>query len=204
MDELRIDASLVGKRVRHGSRPEWGAGTVLALLPTRVDGKPVMRVSVQFQVGHKHVLVPPARLVPADSTATPQRAAGWLDSLAGETLDARLRRLPEDVTGVLGSVRERLSALAPWFEFTAEPASLAGWARRLSGVRDPLEHWTRDELAAAFEEFCAKRDALLTSLARAAVRVEGAAFLRDWLGEQAAGSQREMRRVLGSVLPGGG
>lgn len=179
--ELTIDARLVGARVCNAARPDWGVGTVLAVRTSQTGDQTVHHVRVQFVSGIKTLVVPPCRLTrPADE---PVRQKGWLDTLAGDTLDDRLRRLPNDVLQVLGSPRQRLAAVLPWYGFDADPRLLGRWAMKLTGVGDPLSHWNRDELEAAFDVFRRERDAHLRGLAAVLKQNEGVAALREFLAD---------------------
>ena len=179
MEELKIGMDLIGRRVRNAARPEWGDGTVLRIEPAQVAGCCVQRLSIQFAVGHRVLVSPPARLVAA--IPEPERRAGWLEGLGKTTMDDRLRRLPENVTQVLGSPRERLAAVLPFFELTEQSDSLLNWARRQIGVSDPLSHWTRDELLVAWQHFCGERDAHFRGLAALLKRKEGVTGLQDFI-----------------------
>lgn len=174
MSELEINDDLVGQRVRNPARPEWGDGAVLRVQAAILNGQQAHRVSVQFTTGHRTLLIPPGRLVAA--TPEPQRAAGWLDQAARQTLDHRLVELPADVREFLGSSSQRLIVLARLYEWAEDAAGLLRWARSQTGVADPLAHWTRDELRQAFGEFCRRRDCLLREVAGA---------LRSALGTEA-------------------
>lgn len=166
-----MEQALVGRKVRNAARPEWGVGTVLRVQPTKVGGAPVHRVSVQFAVGHRTLLVPPARLVAPEPEQ--QRDDGWLDQIAGATLDDQLLNLPTSVTELLGTPRDRLSAVFGLYEYTEDPASLLKWARAQTQVADPLTHWSRDELLTAFRAFCRERDAHFRVMAALLVKAEG-------------------------------
>ncbi len=179
MSEVQVNSELVGKRVCNAARPEWGAGEVLRVQEVSHAGNRAHRVSIQFAVGHKTMLVPPARLsFPGEEQ---QRQAGWLDQLGHSTLDDVLRGLPESATDVLGTLRDRLAAVLPLYAYTDEPAALVTWARRQSGVADPLSHWNRDELGVAFAAFRAERDAHFRGLAAQLKFTEGPEALREML-----------------------
>lgn len=179
MSELVTGPQLVGTKVKNAARPEWGVGTVLRVQPTRAGDKPAHRVSIQFAVGHRTLLVPPARLVTPQPE--PQRETGWLAGLGKRSLDDQLRVLPEQVTHVLGTLRERLAAVLPLYVLREESPALLRWASSQIGVADPLAHWTRDELLAAFHDFCAERDAHLRVVAALLKQAEGPEALEDVL-----------------------
>lgn len=193
-DELEITPALVGQRVRNPARPEWGVGTVLRVQTVSVGGQVRHRVSIQFDTGHRTLHVPPARLTaPA---AAPERAAGWLERASGNDLDGRLRGLPAFVREFLGTPRQRLAMLAPLFACDAEPTALARWARQQTGVGDPLAHWTRDELLAAFGEFCARRDQLLRATAAELRRASGPEAVARVLGTIEQPLRQRMEQTL--------
>jgi len=181
MEALPVNSELVGAKVRCAARPEWGTGTVLRVQAAQVGGRRAHRVSVQFSVGHRTLIVPPARL--AAPIPEPQRQAGWLEGVGRTALDDRLRALPESVIDVLGSPRTRLAAVMPLYEISEESESLLSWARRQTGVGDPLSRWSRDELLAALRDFNVERDAHLRNLAAVIKLKEGPQALRDLLTE---------------------
>ena len=194
MSDLDINDRLVGQRVCNPARPEWGTGTVLRVQSTTVEGQVVHRVSVQFTTGHRTVVVPPGRI--AAPQAEPQRAAGWLDQVSGRTLDDRLTSLPEAVREFLGTASQRLIVLARLYTLEDDGAALLKWARSQAGVADPLAHWTRDEIRAAFDEFCRRRDALLRELAATLRQTQGVAALRAALAEVPDEARERMQALL--------
>ena len=194
MTQLDISPALVGRKVCNPARPEWGEGTVLRVQSTTVDGQPRHRVSVQFAVGHRMLQVPPARL--ADPEPEPQRAPGWLAAAAADTLDDRLRRVPNDIVQFLGVPARHLVAFAPLYVYTEQPASLAKWARSQTGVADPLSHWSRDELQAAFRKFCDERDAAFRVVAARLKQAEGSAALEDAVAAAPEEVRGAMRQAL--------
>lgn len=200
MSDLAIGPELVGTKVSSPTRPEWGVGTVLRVQTARENGKTVSRVSVQFPVvGHKLLISPPARLCPP--VVEPERQQhGWLDVLARSTLDDRLRALPESVTDVLGGPLERLRATLPLYAIRDDAGSLLKWARTQTGVGDPLAHWSRDELTAAFSDFRISRDAHFKNIAASVQKQGRMDELRSLLNEQPedirAAVHEAMQRVI--------
>lgn len=194
MSELEIGPQLIGAKVQNAARPDWGTGTVTRVQRTVAGGKPVHRVTIHFAMGIRHVRVPPGRLIAP--RPEPTRAAGWLDSLGGGSLDQKLRRLPQEAVTVLGTPRQRLEALLPLFAWNDSPGSLERWARQQSGVGDPLSHWTRDELLAAFSAFRSERDAALRAAAARLKLAEGQAALRDCLDRVPADMRAAVREAL--------
>lgn len=146
---------LVGQRVCNAARLDWGIGEVLRV--QRMGD--AWRVSVQFHTGHRALMVPPARLVPPQSEE--QRSDAWVAMAAGTTLDGRLKQLPEDIRYFLGLPLQKFAALLPYYEPVEDPRALEAWARRQTGISQPLSQWTRDELMQAHGEFCTQRDAAL-------------------------------------------
>ena len=63
MPNLEITAALVGKEVVSSSRPEWGTGRVLKVVPTQNQGEPAHRVQVHFDIrGTRWLMIPRAKL----------------------------------------------------------------------------------------------------------------------------------------------
>ena len=69
--------------------------------------------------------------------------------------------------------------------------------RSQAGVADPLSHWTRDEIRAAFDEFCRRRDAMLRQAAAALRNSGGQAGVEEALAEVPDSARENMRAVLG-------
>lgn len=190
-----LDASLqVGQKVVHAAKPDWGVGTILRIEPTQPNGSGPRRVTVQFAVGSRVVQVPPARLVPPGPAV--QRESGWLDKLAGRTLDDALRALPEEVQMHLGAPAQRLALIGRLYEHDEDGPSLLTWARRQTGIADPLEHWTRDELLSAFADYRRARDAVLCETAARLSRAEGPAAVEAMLAEFSARVAERIRAAL--------
>lgn len=161
----------VGARVAIPARPDWGAGTVRKVLTERRGDATIRRVTIQFTHGTRTLVIPPALLAaPADE---PTRTAGWIQTLGGSTLDDRLRGVPESATSVLGTPLEKLMAVVALYRWDDSPKSLELWARAQTGVADPLTHWSRDELEAAFARFGNERDSLLRTAGALLRRAEG-------------------------------
>ncbi len=194
MSDVPINEDLVGRRVCNPARPEWGVGAVLRVQSTTVDGQPVHRVSVQFATGHRTMVIPPGRLT--EPQTEPARQAGWLDQLGHHALDDRLTRLPDAVREFLGTSTQRIIVLARLYTLADDGPALQKWARSQSGVADPLAHWTRDEIRAAFEEFCRRRDALLRELAATLRQTQGATAVRAALSEVPDDAREAMLAVL--------
>ncbi|MBL8880266.1 MAG: DUF3553 domain-containing protein [Phycisphaerales bacterium] len=185
---------VVGATVANAARPDWGVGTILRIEQTRPSGDGPLRVTVQFAVGSRVVQVPPAVLAPPRQAA--QRDAGWLDKLAGKTLDDALRAIPEDIAMHLGLPSEKLRLIARLYAFDDDPAAIQRWAMRQSGVGDPLQHWTRDELAAAFAGFCRARDEMLRETAGRIRRSDGAPAIDTALADVPPRAAERMRAVI--------
>lgn len=194
MSELPIGPDLVNRKVCHPARPEWGEGTVASVRATTVNGQSVYELLVDFAVGRRKLLAPPARLIAP--LAAPPQETGWLDTLARQTPDDELRNLPESVTQVLGAPRDRLAALAPLYEYADEPAALLKWARRQTQMADPLSRWSRDELQTAFQEFCRQRDALARQLAATLRRAEGPDALNELFAEMPPAARERLMATL--------
>lgn len=179
MSAVPIDQIKVGMEVRVAAKQEWGVGRVTRLQRQPGGDGGTWRIYVQFHMGQKVLAAPPARFVTPDDLgeSAGSRAAGWLDTLAGQTLDDRLAALPESVAFFLGSPVHKLMEIAKLYEFSGDEKSLVRWARKQTGSPDPLTTWTRDELHAAWEKFAAARDKEFAESVAAARKQAGAV---DW------------------------
>lgn len=197
MTELLVTKDLVGRAVRCAARPEWGNGTVLAVRPVIVNGRPAHRVSIQFAAGHRVLMVPPARLIGPQALSEEEAPATWIETIAGRTPDDRLRLLPASATEVLGAPAVRVAALAPLYEIDPDSEKeLLRWARSQTGVPDPLTRWTRDELQSAFRAFCIERDDHLRGLLATVKQARG----QDAVDEALAAAPPAARGAMLAVL----
>ena len=189
---------LTGKTVRNAARPEWGNGTVLTVKPTTANGKPAHRVTIQFlQVGHKTLMVPPARLIPRENLVEEETPETWIEQIAGRTPDERLRALPEAVTQVLGTLAQRVAALGPLYEIhETDDRALMRWAKSQSKTADPLTHWSKDELHVAFRAFCQNRDDHLRIIIAEAKQARGPTVVDEALTEVCDPVREAMLEVL--------
>ncbi len=194
MQELNIGPDLVGSEVQNATRPEWGIGKVLRVQKIHAGEPPAHRVSIQFATGHRVLLVPPARLIA--SQPEPEREAGWLDGVGKNTLNDRLRELPDQLTQFLGSPLERLATVTPLYSISDDSGTLLRWARSQTGVVDPLAYWTRDELLAALSDFCNARDAYLRNAAALLKLREGSQALEDALAALPSALHRPVLEAL--------
>jgi hypothetical protein len=197
--ELIVNRELIGRKVMNAGRTDWGVGLVQKVERSGgSESAPVYRVTVQFTGARRTLLVPPARLIePRDEE---ERQAGWLDTLAGRTIDDRLKRVSDDLLRALGTPRQKLDALVPLYEYDEEPKTLARWARTQTGVGDPLTKWSRDELTLAFASFCTDRDAALRMAAALFKQSQGLDALRDWLSALEEPLQERVRAALTRVV----
>jgi hypothetical protein len=196
--ELEISRALVGQKVQVPGRADWGVGVVQNVQTTHAGAAPQHRITVRFAHGTKALVSPPAKLIsPVDE---PQRQSGWLAALGDGALDARLRALPESITQVLGTIRQRLAAVLTAYAFDDEPGSLAKWARSQANVGDPLSHWSRDELGVAFAAFCSQRDAHLRGLCALLRIQEGHDAVGEWLSTLEPEVADRVRAALQRVI----
>jgi hypothetical protein len=196
--ELEISKSLIGQKVQVPGRADWGVGVVANIQTTNAGGEPRHRVTVRFPHGTKVLVSPPARLiVPQDE---PQRQSGWLETLGDGTLDATLRKLPESMVQVLGTLSQRIAAVVPAYAYVDEPRSLAKWARGQTGVADPLSHWSRDELGVAFKAYCSERDAHFRSLCALLRMQEGESAVSELLATLEPSVRDAARGALQRVI----
>ncbi len=199
MAEVEINAALVGTEVVSTTRPEWGTGRVLKVVPTQHQGQAAHRVQVHFDIsGTRWLMIPPAKL--KSPQAEVEREIGWLESVGGMTVDDRLKTLSPEVTEVLGDMRKRLAAVVPLYALSDDPKVLQRWAIDQTGVRDPLGHWTRDELQIAFRHFCTERDSHLKNLLAHLKMKEGPDAVRAFLEALPGPLRAAIDDVLGRVI----
>lgn len=189
---------VAGKTVRNAARPEWGNGTVLTVKPTTANGKPAHRVTIQFLlVGHKTMMIPPARLIPRENLVAEETPDTWIEQIAGRTPDERLRSLPETVTQMLGTLAQRVAALGPFYEIVeTDDLALLRWAKSQSKEADPLSHWSKDELHVAFRAFCQNRDDHLRIIIAEAKQARGGDIVEEALSEVRDPIREAMLEVL--------
>ncbi len=197
-DEIIDPLMQTGAKVTVPARPDWGSGVVRKVLAERRGSDVIHRVTVQFTHGTRTLVIPPAKLAaPSDE---PTRSAGWIETLGGRTLDDRLRDVPESAAKVLGSPRDKFTALLALYRWDATPQLLEKWARAQTGVADPLSHWSRDELEIAFEKYAAERDSLLRTAGALLKQAEGPAGLAESLNAAPPENRERVREALRRVI----
>lgn len=198
-DALLVCPELVGTKVCVPARPEWGVGAVLRVQIAESNGVRGHRVTIQFPMATRTLLAPPAVLAaPQDEPNRLQ--TGWLDGLAGKSLDDRLRALPSEVTDVLGGPRERIYAAAGLYMLRDDAAALHLWARRQTGVADPLGQWNRDELEVAFRDFCLARDAHCRNLLYQVRKNHGVEAARSIVEAAPAEARDGLRAAMSGII----
>lgn len=180
---------LVGQKVCNAARLDWGVGQVLRV---QKMGE-AWRVSVQFHSGHRFLMVPPARLVRPQTEE--QRSSDWLATAAGVTLDSRLTQLPEDIRFFLGLPLQKFVAMLPLYEPVDDPRALESWARRQTGISQPLSQWTRDELMQAHAQFCVQRDLVMRETLERLFRSGNISDAQDVLSAAPAHVQAAVREA---------
>ena len=168
-----------GDRIAHASRPEWGAGLVLAAERVREQGKDFQRLTVRFdRAGTKTISTSIARVVPAGQQVEPKPMATTTSEVSFQPeggraeLVARLVTLPEPATDPFTSLASRLEATVGLYRFTGEGASLLDWAAAQTGLKDPLSSFSRHELEVEFKKFQTGLETHLRKLVGDAVRRE--------------------------------
>lgn len=199
MDEITdVSPALAGSNVRSAARPDWGVGQVLFVKEDTVNGQRVHRVSIQFGVGHKTLMVPPARLLKPGAAPPPPKPTGWIDQAAKKTPEDLLRALPDSITHVLGSYEQRVLLLSELYAYQDDEAGLLEWAKKQSKLADPLERWSRDELSQAWGDFRRARDAFLRKLVDDAKKKRGAAAIGDAMSAVPVHLRDRVRAAIGS------
>jgi hypothetical protein len=86
--------------------------------------------------------------------------------------------------------------LARLYEIGDDAGAVLRWARSQTGVADPLAHWTRDELRAAFTEFCRRRDAALRDATSRLRATAGPRAIHEVLEEVSPGARAAIEAVI--------
>lgn len=172
-----------GDRVVHVSRPEWGAGVVIAAMSVTEGGQSFQRLTVRFErEGLKTLSTEHADLRPADEEPPPAAVAsrapaqdshgpsaapaeaGWLTRLeAGDVAEA-MAQLPESTRDPFVTPATRIKATLSLYRFSTQGAALLDWAAMQTGLKDPLSRFNRHELEQYFRRFANDRDQHLRRL----------------------------------------
>ncbi|MEM8782871.1 MAG: DUF3553 domain-containing protein [Planctomycetota bacterium] len=111
--------------------------------------------------------------------SAPGNKDNWLDEL--ETAGGKkheLWELPDELTNPFATPEQRLKATLDTYQYSTEPRALIDWARRQTGLDDPLTRYTRPELEQAFPRFARDRDAHLRSIVRDLKRANDMATIK--------------------------
>ncbi|MEM1026663.1 MAG: DUF3553 domain-containing protein [Planctomycetota bacterium] len=103
----------------------------------------------------------------------------WLDEL--ETAGGKkheLWELPDELNNPFATPEQRLKATLDTYKYSTEPRALIEWARRQTGLDDPLTRYTRPELEQAFPRFARDRDAHLRAIVRDLKRANDMATIK--------------------------
>ncbi|MGI9013284.1 MAG: DUF3553 domain-containing protein [Phycisphaerales bacterium] len=169
---------VVGVRVRHEDRPEWGIGRIKRIENIRVAGNPAQRLTVQFpNAGTKTLSSVGARLsvvevapgadVDEGGTLIEKEAAhetGWLGEISNSNPEDAMAQLPLEATDPFRPAAARLKTTLGLYRFSDQGTSLMDWAVARSGLDDPLSRFTRHELEKFFERWSRARDQHLDKL----------------------------------------
>ncbi len=112
-------------------------------------------------------------------TGSPLTKDNWLDEL--ETAGGKKHELwilPDELTNPFATPEQRLKATLDTYKYSTEPRALIEWARRQTGLDDPLTRYTRPELEQAFPRFARDRDAHLRMIVRDLKRANDMATIK--------------------------
>ncbi len=174
-------------KVRHAARPEWGPGVVEAVTPVQHEGAAAQKLIIRFEHhGRTTVHTGYARIVPADhfAPAAPPRPAAaegstesWLRDLEATPPTQGLVELPLPCTDPIASLKSRLTATLDLFRFEPNARSITDWAIAQTGLTDPLQQFSREQIHDSYGHFCHNRDAHLRDLVRKITRAGETALL---------------------------
>ena len=164
-----------GDIVIHRARPEWGQGTVDAVMPILHAGKPAQRIVVQFAHHGRVTLNTAVAAIAIEGTNSVSSVEDGPSLLRGDTdeddrrrREQQLRTLPTDMTDPFSSFSVQLRATlnsyryaaAPWHSCMPRDARrLIDWAIVQTGLTDPQSQFPRHELEAVYPRFARDRDA---------------------------------------------
>lgn len=168
-----------GDRVRHGTRPEWGEGTVTKVEPLPADHGGGTRVSVRFQnAGLKTLHTGQVDIFRLDDAGEKTASQGhcespaaallsdldedhWLGEVNRRKLDSAMIALPESVRDPFANPESRLTTILDLYRFDDAEHGLIEWSRAQTDLDDPMSIFSRQELEQFFERWCYERDAFL-------------------------------------------
>ena len=167
-----------GDVVRHGSRPEWGAGHVTKVEPSSYEGKPVCRLTVRFEsAGMKTLSVPPAP-IQLDSSdegdsndCDNENTLQSIDKMAsqfGVDIEVKIKefmsKLPESCRDPFKTSVEKFKETAQLYRFDESPHGLLDWSRAQTSLEDPMTRFNRMELESFYETWKKVRDSYFKKL----------------------------------------
>ncbi|MDX2115006.1 MAG: DUF3553 domain-containing protein [Planctomycetota bacterium] len=189
----------------HPARPEWGVGVVTAAQHVAENGQSAQRLTVRFdRAGLKtlstaHVRLEPATESAAAATATAVEPAmlpegGWLEQLEAGDLNDRMSRLPEATRDPFVTLAARLKATLGLWRFSDQGSTLLDWAAMQTGLKDPLNRFSRHELEQFFKRFAFEREQQLKKLLLEA-RKQPSAEVEKVKAEALPAARDAMRRL---------
>ncbi len=180
-----------GQKVRHRKRPEWGTGTIVRAERVMQRQVSTQRLTVRFANAGVKTLTgvqDALEILDQSSTSVAGSSTGasdpfdpteegfdiwssldsddWLGPIARQKLDELMTSLPMEARDPFASLEQRLSFTLDLYRFERHGRGLMDWAVAQTGLDDPLERFSRQELEAFFDRWAAARDAHLAGLLR--------------------------------------
>ena len=195
-----------GDRLIHEGRPEWGVGVVTSAQAIKEEGNACQRLTLRFErEGLKTVSTAHAKFRRAETALDDTRGhesdpkvlngdAGWLAKLESEDPAELMARLPENTRDPFATLGSRLNASLALYRFSDQGSSLLDWAAMQTGLRDPLSHFSRQELESFFKRFARVRDEWLKELAQD-VRKNPPADLKQIIDSAPEAGQKVLRSL---------
>lgn len=168
-----------GDRVRHGSHPDWGIGSVVKVEAVEDHDGHVPRISVRFPDHGLEVLVgrevplsvvdepccEPAAMGPRPPIAEVEdlERAG-MDSAIEQKLMEIMRSIPIACRDPFNGPEIRLRNTLELYRYDTSGRGLIEWACTQTGMDDPLTRFNRTELEAYFQRWSHDRDEHLGQL----------------------------------------
>ena len=161
-----------GDTVIHAGKPEWGPGDVLSVEGVLHEGKSVQRVTIRFaraglktistafaelrQVKNGTPLTAPTPSPQPRTKHAPEPTEPVQDDAPDPSRQAAaeaLQKLPDEATDPFLPLTQRVRTTLALYRYADSPGGLMDWAVTQTALRDPLAHFSRHDLEAAFERF---------------------------------------------------
>jgi len=152
---------VIGERVVHASKPEWGTGVISAASATIHADTPCQRLTIRFDRGGLKTISTAFAsielageiaqvLKPKDEEHHPPLP---IASAGHRELLEIMTKIPEKARDPFATPAQRLESTLGLYRFEGTGGSLIDWAAAQSGLADPLSRFNRHELEDYYRMF---------------------------------------------------